>query len=104
MREAYWRDVIRRQRVWDLSAAEFCDREGVSTASFYNWRKRLAEEDGSTPLFVPLDFDNVRSDRPHDQPACLEIVLVDGCVVRIPDDMTAETIAQALAALGDNSC
>jgi putative transposase len=38
---AQWQSVVARAARSDLSIAEFCRREGVSTASFYAWRKRL---------------------------------------------------------------
>jgi hypothetical protein len=40
-RETYWQDLIDRQRASQQSIAEFCQDEGVSTASFYVWRRRL---------------------------------------------------------------
>lgn len=46
-RERYWRGVIRRHARSGLTVAEFCQREGVSTAAFYSWRKRLREQAGS---------------------------------------------------------
>jgi hypothetical protein len=36
-----WSERIRRRRVSGLSVAEFCEWEGVSVASFYNWQKKL---------------------------------------------------------------
>ena len=58
--EHTWRRRLRRQAVSGLSIPEFCAREGVSTASFYAWRRRLAAPPAvrpDTPLFVPLPFD-----------------------------------------------
>lgn len=43
----FWRDLLRRQADSGMTVVAFCEREGVSTASFYNWRRRLAEEDRS---------------------------------------------------------
>lgn len=36
-----WSERIRRRRQSGLTVAEFCEWEGVSVASFYNWQKRL---------------------------------------------------------------
>ena len=36
-----WRDRLRRHAQSGLSVAAFCAREGVSTPSFYAWRRRL---------------------------------------------------------------
>jgi transposase len=40
-RETYWQDLIDRQGASRQSIADFCQDEGVSTASFYAWRRRL---------------------------------------------------------------
>jgi len=40
-KRAEWRERLGRHRRSGLSVARFCEREGVSTASFYSWRKRL---------------------------------------------------------------
>ena len=38
---AQWQALLGRSARSGLSVAEFCRHEGVSTASFYTWRKRL---------------------------------------------------------------
>ncbi|MEJ7595059.1 MAG: transposase [Planctomycetaceae bacterium] len=38
-----WSERIRRRRESGLTVAEFCEWEGVSVASFYNWQKRLRD-------------------------------------------------------------
>ena len=46
----------------NLTAVEFCQRERVSTASFYQWRKKLEDSDipagqqllPAKPKFVPV--------------------------------------------------
>jgi hypothetical protein len=59
--EHTWRRRLRRQVTSGLSIPEFCSREGVSTASFYAWRRRLAEPSPAAAvdrtLFVPLHLD-----------------------------------------------
>jgi hypothetical protein len=59
--ERAWRLRLRRQATTGLSIPEFCRREGVSTASFYAWRRRLAAPSATTPseppLFVPIRLD-----------------------------------------------
>ena len=66
--EHTWRRRLRRQAASGLSISEFCAREGVSSASFYAWRRRLAAPPTAArldpPLFVPLSFDP--SPRPDD--------------------------------------
>jgi transposase-like protein len=36
-----WRNRLKRYGASGLAVAEFCGQEGISTASFYAWRKRL---------------------------------------------------------------
>ncbi|MBN2563381.1 MAG: transposase [Phycisphaerae bacterium] len=53
-----WRKRIGQYRRSGLTVAEFCGEEGISTASFYAWRRRL--QDGKTagkderPVFEPV--------------------------------------------------
>lgn len=60
--EHTWRLRLRRQAASGLSIPGFCEREGVSTASFYAWRRRLAAPPAITssdpPLFVPIRLDS----------------------------------------------
>ena len=46
---AQWQALLARSARSGLSVAEFCRREGVSTASFYTWRKRLGAEAAEVP-------------------------------------------------------
>lgn len=46
--EAVWHERLARFDSGNLRVAEFCRREGLSTASFYRWRKRL-EQRGRQP-------------------------------------------------------
>lgn len=39
---AQWRQRLQRFDTANLSVSRFCRREGVSVASFYHWRKKLA--------------------------------------------------------------
>ena len=59
--EHTWRRRLQRQAASGLSIPDFCSQEGVSTASFYAWRRRLAAPPhaapAAPPLFVPLHLD-----------------------------------------------
>jgi transposase-like protein len=39
--EQAWRELVARQAQSGLSVAAFCQREGISAWSLYDWRKRL---------------------------------------------------------------
>jgi hypothetical protein len=41
---AAWRRRVGRFEHSGLTVASFCEQEGVSTASFYRWRNRLADQ------------------------------------------------------------
>lgn len=53
-----WRERLARFHLAGGTVAAFCRREGVSTASFYAWRRRLADHEStmattSSPLKAP---------------------------------------------------
>jgi len=47
-REQYWRLLIDRQRTSGQTAVQFCKKAGVSTASFYTWKRKLNGEVATT--------------------------------------------------------
>jgi len=55
-----WRERLARFDDGGMTIAEFCGTEGVSTASFYAWRRKLATPQQATPrkkkpsVFEPL--------------------------------------------------
>lgn len=88
-----WRELLGRQAQSALTVRDFCDFEGVSTASFYSWRRRLADRAKESPAFVPL---KITQPEPH---ACLEIVLSDAMTIRVPEGTPRQTIVDVLAAV-----
>src|SRR5574341_1173944 len=95
-REAYWWEILRRQAQSGESIAEFCHNEGVSTASFDNWRKRRRALRTARPQLLPL---HVAAPR-----ACLEIVLPCGTLLRVPDGTAPQTLRDVLGALEPPAC
>jgi hypothetical protein len=101
-RELYWRGVLERQAHSGESVVEFCEVEGVSTASFYSWRKRLRSgrwsdiDDRERPQLVPLSI--------AASPACVEVVLPEGIVLRVPEGVAPQTLRDVLAALEPGRC
>jgi hypothetical protein len=47
--EQAWRELVARQAHSGLSVATFCQREGISAWSLYQWRKRLQSEEDVEP-------------------------------------------------------
>jgi len=117
-----WRRRIARQQRSSLSVAAFCERERVSTANFYAWKKKL-DGRGSSQTGAVRRSTSARSPRaagttvsretgnPFVQvplataPASpwIEIVLAEGAVVRLPQQNLAalQTVLQSLH--GSNS-
>ena len=67
-REAFWRLALSEQRASGLSVRAFCRREGLSQASWYAWRRTLAEREAGVvdPQPVAADVDHPSAaDAPH---------------------------------------
>jgi transposase-like protein len=113
-RREWWRRQIQRQNDGNLSVAEFCRRLGVSTVTFYTWRRRFGETSAASPL---------RPERPTPQPAPttdgaptaaflpvsildagsagqLEVALANACVVRLTGAVDPELLRTAIRAAG----
>src|ERR1700730_9630138 len=103
-RREWWRRQIQRQKEGSLSVTEFCRRLGVSTVTFYAWKRRFREappasylgpeglptrpipeaNGASTPGFLPV---SIRDDVASGQ---LEIELTNACVVRLKGTVDPE--------------
>jgi transposase-like protein len=113
-RREWWRRQIQRQNEGSLTVAEFCRRLGVSTVTFYAWRRRFREappapplgpdrasarpmpeaNGASTPAFLPVSI-------LHAGPAGqLEIELANGCIVRLKGTIDPELLRIAIHAAG----
>jgi len=105
--EAVWRERLARFASGKETVAEFCLREGVSSPSFYQWRKRLgrgrrrAKGDAckkggkaggeAASRFVPVSVSGFST---------VAIELPGGITVRVPV-AGAEALRTAILALGD---
>ena len=109
----WWRRQIQRQQEGSFTVAEFCRRLGVSTVTFYAWKRRLREappavplvperpsarpmpeaNGASTPAFLPVSILDAGA-------AQLEIVLANACVVRLKGAVDPELIRVAIHAAG----
>jgi transposase-like protein len=113
-KEQFWRQQVRQWRRSGLSIRGFCRQHGLAEASFYAWRRTLAERvplaqrrprpqpaNGTAdqpPAFVPVQV------VPAPPAAPLEIVLGPGRVVRVPPGFDAATLRQLLATLEAPPC
>lgn len=90
-----WERRMEKQQRSRLSIAEFCSQEGVSTASFYAWRRRLRGTDSAGPqsaLFVPVEL-------PTQAMAGVRIELPGGAVLSLPADAPLELVTAAIRAV-----
>lgn len=82
-----WADRIDRFEQAGQTVAQFCAAEGVSPASFYQWRRKLrSEAPARQPLarFLPVELQNC----PQAQPATVMSVELPGGV-RVRFEVTA---------------
>jgi transposase-like protein len=92
-RRRLWRKLIAQQERSGLSVRAFCQQHRISEHSFYQWRKRLAEQ-------LPMKFALVETR--HNAPAAVaavEVVLTSGERVRIAPGVEACTLRLVLSVL-----
>lgn len=93
-----WQDRLDRFDRSGLTVSQFCQREGCSPASFYQWRRKLGNHQLSTvPEFVTVDLKAGDQHDPDD--AHVQIQLPGGAVVKISGNATADqqrTLFQAI--------
>jgi transposase-like protein len=111
---AFWKFVLAEHAESGLNISAFCRREGVSQASFYQWRKKLAggavEPPSAThlptPHFVPVEITSANdASALSDQAvakhaATLTIRTPDGYAVDISASTPANLIERSLRVLG----
>ena len=110
----WWRRQIQHQQEGSLTVAEFCRRLGVSTVSFYAWKRRFREAPPVSPLnperpsarpvpeangvsrspFLPVSILNAGA------AGQLEIELANACVVRLKGAVDPELLRIAIRAVG----
>jgi hypothetical protein len=111
-RREWWRRQIQRQKEGRLTVAEFCRRRGVSTVTFYAWKRRFHEAPPASPLNPdrpsarPMPMANGVS-TPHFLPVSildagvvgqLEIELANASIVRLKGAVDPELLRIAIRA------
>lgn len=103
----YWQKVIREAARSGLSIREFCRRRRLQENQFYRWQRRLKE--GRRPQTLrgggrgQATFALV-SEEPGDVAAGIELVLANGCRIRISRGADEATLRAVLAAAGHERC
>ena len=121
-KELFWRQMLRQWQTSGLSVREFCTQQQVSQASFYFWRRIIAQRDQQAGNHMPATPDNNDTDSTSNQadasdpplfvpvtlatPAKaeppLELVLASGMRVRVPVGFDDSTLRQLLTLLNEN--
>ena len=99
-RQEFWRQAVARQRKSGLSIHRFCEQEGLATATFYIWKRRLGQ--GTAGTLAPVGFAPVQV-QPEATPVApaggLEIVLPHDRRIRLTGKVDRQQLAEVLAAL-----
>jgi hypothetical protein len=95
-----WKARLDRFADAGLPVIAFCDREQVSVARFYYWKRRLG-----------VDRSAASADAPRLLPVCLtapappvELLLPGGTVLRLSPGCDLDFVRSLLATLGATSC
>jgi len=92
-----WIARLKRFQEKPSSVHAFCRSEGVSSASFYLWKRRLAAEPTTTTTtFVPITVAHTPTSPP------VEVAFPNGIVIRIPAD--AHSLRTLFALAREESC
>jgi transposase-like protein len=111
---AVWRERLRRFARSGLTVARFCEHEGVSEPSFYQWRKRLQSSADEPHRKARPAFRQVAVTHARPAPAGVAIELCGGTRIELPADNVAlvEAVVRELVraesqvggAAGDGRC
>src|SRR5262245_40380126 len=97
-----WQQRLDRFHRSGLTVPAFCDREGISPASFYAWRRRLQHDPAPAaadePRLVPVRLVTPPASAP------VELLLPSGVVLRLAPDTDLAWLRQLLPVLGVGPC
>lgn len=105
-KQQLWLRHFRRWQSSCLTVRAYCERQQLSEASFYCWKRLLQQRgllsDGrphvqavaDEPLFLPVAVQQADAPTRH-----IDLVLLDGLTVRIGAGFDAQTLRQVLALL-----
>lgn len=92
-----WAARLRRFQQNPSSVEAFCRSEGISSASFYLWKRRLTAKPTPTPpTFVPLTVAHTPPSPP------VEVTFPNGIVIRVPAD--AQSLCTLFSLARETSC
>jgi hypothetical protein len=92
-RRELWRQLIAQQQQSGVSVRAFCQQRRTSEYSFYQWRKRLAQQ-------LPVRFALVETSRSAAAGvAAVEVMLASGERLRIAPGTDSDTLRMVLSVL-----
>ena len=117
-----WRKLLEQKQRSGLTVVEFCQREGVSTAAYYTWRRKLhGQRSRRTPQAAVVRRKDASTRRKRKAPGShpsgafvqvplpaasasgwIEVVLAEGTVIRLPQQNLA-ALQTVLRSLGGGS-
>ena len=103
--ETLWRRRLRQQPDSGLTIQQFCNREGVSTASFHAWKRRLAlraafpATTARASAFVPVIEPPAQEPHPSASAALVTIQLANGGQVLLPITAGVELVCEVVQAV-----
>jgi hypothetical protein len=94
-----WSERLGRFSSSGLTAAAFCQAEGVSCHSFYYWKRLLAAPPAATdaPRLLPVSLQT-------DHTAAIEVVLPSGPILRLQPGTDLGFVRSLVSALEGTSC
>lgn len=116
----FWQMAIETFNASGLSVRQFCRKEGLSEASFYAWRKKLAGSDNTANKFGKESTNNHTAKEAESTETCnrnsqsskdfiqvslpqsssaFELILVSGNKLRINSSADSKTLTSILTAL-----
>jgi transposase-like protein len=99
-----WQKLIREAARSGLSIREFCRRRRLRESQFYRWQRRLKEGRRPPTLRTGQATFALVSEEPGDPAAGIELVLANGCRIRISRGADEATLRVVLAAAGQERC
>lgn len=116
--EDLWRRRLRQQPSSGLTIHQFCQREGLSIATFHSWKRRLALRATSPTnfssrdsAFVPVIVPPAPQSQPEGSADLVTIQLANGGRILLPITagvdlvcQVVDTVARSSSAWGDSSC
>ncbi|MBV9122117.1 MAG: IS66 family insertion sequence element accessory protein TnpB [Planctomycetes bacterium] len=102
----FWRDHLRRWQGSGLTIRAYCQHHHLAEASFYGWRRTLAQRQIATPptpeappvTFVPVHV------QPEPAAGVLELVFTSGRRLRIPPGTELMHLQAVVAVLEETPC